>query len=27
LLANGEITAEEAHERFITTVQDELDFL
>jgi hypothetical protein len=27
LLANGEITAEEAHERFISTVQDELDFL
>ena len=27
LLANGEITAEEAHERFISQVQDELDFL
>ena len=27
VLANGEITAEEAHERFITTVQDEIDFL
>jgi hypothetical protein len=27
LLANGEITAEEAHARFISSVQDELDFL